>query len=200
MARPRASATGPDAQSRIEAAFWHLMAEKPYEEITVAALCDTAHVNHNTIYYHYGSIDEMALSFLDRMLALPQLKNAALHIKNNREAIQAFLASPAIKPRWEKACLFAGCGSPYLINHFKHRMIQFWLQLAGVDSTQLAGQERACINYLFGGMTAILGDRTHLGDVGYFAAVLSRCHFFDSINDLLRNLEQERRTSNEITK
>lgn len=192
MARPKAAAAGSDAQTRIETAFWCLMAQKPYEEITVAALCDTAHVNHNTIYYHYGSIDEMALTFLDSMLALPQLKRAALGIKNNQKAIHHFLNLPVVKERWEKACLFAGCGSPYLVGQFKQRMIQFWLQLAGVDGTQLADQEQACINYLFSGMMAILGDRTHLGDTDYFAVILARCHFFDSMSELLKKLKRKK--------
>lgn len=200
MARPKTSASGSSVQKRIENAFWQLMAQRPYEKITVAEICNCAHINHNTIYYHYGSIDGMALTFLDQMLDLPQLKKQAAHINNDQSSIKQFLSQPEVNQRWRRACLFAGCGSSFLINRFRMRMVQFWLQLINVEPKYLSDEEQSRIDFLFGGMISILANRDHLGDIDYFADVLTKCHFFDSMQELLKDLQKGRRMKNEIRK
>ena len=48
MARPKRSEA--DAYERIQTAFWDLLAEKPFEKITIEDLSKKAAVNHNLIY------------------------------------------------------------------------------------------------------------------------------------------------------
>lgn len=58
MARPKRSEA--DAYDRIQTAFWDLLAEKPFEKITIAALSKKAAVNHNLIYYYFENLYDMA--------------------------------------------------------------------------------------------------------------------------------------------
>ena len=43
--------------------FWELLEEKPYSAITVKLITQRAGVNHNTFYYHFQNIDDMAMRF-----------------------------------------------------------------------------------------------------------------------------------------
>ena len=49
-----------------------LMDGKPYEKITVAALCRQAEVTRSTFYLHYGSLDEVLEEVLDDALRLTE--------------------------------------------------------------------------------------------------------------------------------
>ena len=52
MARPRKDQEGPTAVERMEEAFWEILAEKPYAQITVGEIAKRAQVNKNAFYYH----------------------------------------------------------------------------------------------------------------------------------------------------
>ena len=43
MARPRKDQVGPTAVERMEEAFWEILAEKPYAQITVGEIAKRAH-------------------------------------------------------------------------------------------------------------------------------------------------------------
>ena len=45
--------------------FWELLEEKPYSAITVKLITQRAGVNHNTFYYHFQNIDDMAMRFFE---------------------------------------------------------------------------------------------------------------------------------------
>ena len=45
MARPRKDQEGPTAVERMEEAFWEILAEKPYAQITVGEIAKRAQVN-----------------------------------------------------------------------------------------------------------------------------------------------------------
>lgn len=40
-------------------AFWQLLAEKPYNKITVKDIVDRCQINRNTFYYHFHDIPEL---------------------------------------------------------------------------------------------------------------------------------------------
>lgn len=54
-----------------------LMGEKPYEKITVAALCRQAEVTRSTFYLHYTNLDEVLDEVLDDALRLTEDEGAA---------------------------------------------------------------------------------------------------------------------------
>ena len=56
MARPRKDQEGPTAVERMEEAFWEILAEKPYAQITVSEIAKRAQVNKNAFYYHFDGL------------------------------------------------------------------------------------------------------------------------------------------------
>ena len=68
MARPRKDQEGPTAVERMEEAFWEILAEKPYAQITVGEIAKRAQVNKNAFYYHFDGLGALAAQALDSML------------------------------------------------------------------------------------------------------------------------------------
>ena len=60
MSRPKSNSSELSAKMRIEEAFWKLLEEMPYEDISIKRLSSQANVNHKMIYYYYNNIDDMA--------------------------------------------------------------------------------------------------------------------------------------------
>lgn len=60
MARPKKNSHITPARERIIDAFWKTLSEKPYSEISVKCISETAHVNKNTFYYHFSYIEDLA--------------------------------------------------------------------------------------------------------------------------------------------
>ena len=60
MSRPKSNSSEPSAKMRIEEAFWKLLEEMPYNDISIKQLTKQANVNHKTIYYYYKNIDDIA--------------------------------------------------------------------------------------------------------------------------------------------
>lgn len=57
MARPRSNENMPTAPQRLASAFWEMLVEMPFSQITVSSLSARAHVNHNTFYYYFDSME-----------------------------------------------------------------------------------------------------------------------------------------------
>ena len=60
MARPKKDAEGLAARERIVEAFWRLIEQKPYSDITIRGLCAAAQVNPNTFYRYFACMDDLA--------------------------------------------------------------------------------------------------------------------------------------------
>ena len=70
MARPRKDQEGPTAVERMEEAFWEILAEKPYAQITVGEIAKRAQVNKNAFYYHFDGLGALAAQALDSICLL----------------------------------------------------------------------------------------------------------------------------------
>jgi AcrR family transcriptional regulator len=85
MARPKADSNTPSARERIETAFWEMLADVPFSKITVSAISSKAGVNHNTFYYHFSSIEDLAEKvFVDNMM--PELPEIMLPVLSGGRA------------------------------------------------------------------------------------------------------------------
>ncbi len=67
MARPKRVEGEKAARERMEDAFWNMLSEMPYHEMTGKELRGRAGVSHNTFYYYYiSSYRSAATSFPSR--------------------------------------------------------------------------------------------------------------------------------------
>ena len=68
MARPKRNLGEKNALERIEDAFWEMLSNGSYSKITISSLAQHSKVNHNTIYYHFENIDDMAIKLFNKNL------------------------------------------------------------------------------------------------------------------------------------
>lgn len=185
MARPKQDANTPSARERIETAFWEMLSEGPYMDITVSNLSRRAGVNHNTLYYHYENIDEMAKSFFDSNLD-PQIPAIILSDAANAEdSSRNIRSSEDFIMRWNRACLFARSDSAVLQSHFKRSIIACWLDAAGLNEESLNTEDILCIDYIFAGITAIISSDHSTSDPELFARLLQRNHVLENLREIV---------------
>lgn len=165
MARPRKDQRGPDARTRIVDAFWGMLAEGPYADITVRALASRARVNHNTIYRHFDSIDDVA-------------KEAILEVYSAETARRMFelFASPdsvdvgslsewGLDESFDKVLLAVRSGSPTLMALVTEGVKTSWMRITGTSWGELSDEARLELSFILGGVTATLRTFSSADDV-----------------------------------
>lgn len=171
MARPRYEDDVPTARERIEDAFWELLEEMPYDEITLAAITRKANVNHNTLYYHFAGIDDLVMQLVeDNLVAeLPlRVMNGSFGAK---EAEVAMKGDPDLRRRFHRICLMVSPNSPsWLVRHVRDSVMGLWLQSAGISSMDdLTKDEQMRLSFIMNGILGLLGEYGSNGDLSAFS-------------------------------
>ena len=158
MARPRRDERGPSAKERLQLAFWDLLEKSPSASITVKELSAKAGVNHNTFYYHYGSMTELArdavLSSVSDGLTgtlLTVLVQSPLEPEKLPDDTQ--LAEPYRRMR-----LLARNGSFELLRAACDVIVGRWLERFGIGSEELTDDDRMRISFAWGGIVTLIGS------------------------------------------
>ena len=161
MARPPAQTSTP-AITRIEMAFWELLASMKYADITIATLARHAQVNHNTIYYHYRGLDDIACSLIDELadsVPLDALADAITSDDSREASIVALVEShPEILDLFAKAALIARSGSSEITSHLRTRIEERWLGVLGLPVEQASKSLRLLLTFMTGGMLSLLAS------------------------------------------
>ena len=165
MARPRKGQAGPDARTRIIDAFWNLLADGPYDRITVKWLASRAQVNHNTIYRHFDSLEHVAKSAVLEiysveaarqvlaLFAFPELINAEL------------IASQGLDDRMNKVILAMRSGSPLLVATIQDAIKNCWMQITETSWDSLSDATKLELSFILGGITSTLGSFGSIDDI-----------------------------------
>lgn len=158
MARPRRDLDGKNAFERIEDAFWHLLAEKPFNKITISALSKTAQVNHNLIYYYFDNVEDMAKQLFERTVSGDIPQHILSMLLNENASHENIIHSPELMMRIRRARLFMRSDSSYLNSIVKEKLQSEWLTAVGVERSQLTDSERADIEFIFSGIVSVVGS------------------------------------------
>lgn len=158
MARPKRIDGEKTAFERLEDAFWEMLAEMPYPKITGKEICIRAQVSHNSFYYYFDNVDDMAQKLFDRLVAPvpPAIMLSALNA--DVSIIESAEKIPDKEKSLSRMVLFANSGSPELTNLAKHAVIKAWLQALDIDEKDLSSEDQLDITFIFGGVFALLSS------------------------------------------
>lgn len=171
MARPRKDA-GMAAQTRIENAFWQMLAEAPISEITIAGISRRANVNHNTFYRYFASIDDLARAMLEATLVPEMPAQVLAGFSSGAFSPSSALATNDMQERLYRVCLLAGSHSPtWLVAELKEAVTALWLASAHIDRSALSDGERAQLAFIVGGVISVIGACGQDGDLSALASV-----------------------------
>lgn len=161
MARPRKDSGGIAAKEALVEAFWSLLAQRPYAKITVKELSAAAGLNHNTFYYHFENMDDLARQAIDATVPqhiiraqIPRL------LGETHPAVE--LPLEEIAPRFERVKLFAKPDSPRLHPVIRNILEHEWTSAIGLDLARLSPMEQASLSFLSAGGVAVVGSNPDL--------------------------------------
>ncbi len=165
MARPRKDKVGPDARTRIIDAFWSMLAEGPYDDVTVKGLASKAQVNHNTIYRHFNSIEHVATTAVSEIYSI-EAAMQVLELFTRPELInEKHLAAQGLDERVDKVLLAIRSGSPLLMSTIKEAIKSCWMQITGASWDKLADETKLELSFILGGITSTLQSFRSVDDM-----------------------------------
>lgn len=173
MPRPRATAPGLPAKGRIEEAFWQLLEELPYGQISIKRLAAKAGVNHKTIYYYYENIDALAKHLFQETIStyFSEMNPLTAVLSGQQEQYwETHLSSVGVK----RAMLFIRSDSLFLNTIFKEYIQGNWLASVGMTEQDLTEVERMELDFIFSGMMSILGKDFSAESIKAFLRLLDR--------------------------
>ena len=161
MARPSYDKDQPTAKSRLKEAFWKLLAENRYSQITVKKLSSSAQVNTNTFYYHYDSMDDLAFDALndEKLYEIPSIIRTGI-LSGTQLSLSEALEYIVIGERWKKIRLFITSDSTVLHQLFYDTMEQFWLSIIGVHRENLSEADALDLTFILHGAISIIQKQT----------------------------------------
>jgi len=143
---------------RLEVAFWEMLAEVPYKELTMTALSRRAKVNHNTFYYYFDSLDDMAGEMIERNL-VPELPAQIFASAQATAEATRLLGDSYLQVRFRRICLLVGPHSAtWIVDKLEKAVIALWLQAFGIDRSDLTRDDELRILFIFGGVLRVLGQ------------------------------------------
>lgn len=182
MARPPKNAEGPSATERMEMAFWDCLKEMPFSEITVRDIVTRAKVNRNSYYYHYESMWDLAQASIEHAkfasLACALLGDAPAN--DDADAVgQANAGFDHLR------ALASENGNQRLLEDAKSAVVSEWAALFDLDIEALPDEARSAIDFVFGGVTALLAAGRP-GDLDAFEATIQSSELLANSIAMLR--------------
>ncbi|MBW3091048.1 TetR/AcrR family transcriptional regulator [Bifidobacterium miconisargentati] len=162
MARPKTGEQS--ATERMQDAFWTLLEQKPYAQITISDITRVSGLNRSAFYYHYGNIPELADDAIASIYDDPDITSFIAHIIRQDEGIEAIrdyaIASITMPQRIasiRRLSLIAGPhGSTGLADQLKTHVIEIWLTTLGRDPATLNPGQHILLEFASSGMLGVL--------------------------------------------
>lgn len=158
MARPKNGSGSIAAIQRIENAYWSILERGSYSDITIANLAHQAKVNHNTIYYHYNNIDDMAIKLFNKNIPLEISRAMLSFATTGDDNLTLLLSDQQLMKRWHRARLYTRGDSAFLMNCYKKAIIDTWFSTADIKHENLTDEDRIVLEFVFSGLVAVVGN------------------------------------------
>ncbi|MCR5760672.1 MAG: TetR/AcrR family transcriptional regulator [Sphaerochaetaceae bacterium] len=193
MSRPKKTDDG-KAREAMEQAFWNLLEKMPYKNITIKTLAAEAGVNHNTFYYHFKNMEDLALYCFDNCVkqeVLPDFEQDLLtliHAIKNKD--------PHIYPIWRKVSLFTCRESDYLESVFKKALRQKWYTNAEVKDNKPDKGQDALMDFIESGIVILIAHARNLNDPSPLEHFLNS-PFFSGVKEMIESAKPLTVTDNQ---
>ena len=165
----------------------------PLRSVNVRMLSQRAGVNHNTFYYYFESIDDLALRQIGNNMPSEWFEVAAtLASTSFADAeldVRRYSTSPDLQQRFRRFRLLLRSADAQLIEVGKRRALGMLLDALGVDPQTLGMHERLKLTFLIGGVTSLLASSEVESCAEYLD--LLQDGLATSIGDLLRQVINE---------
>ncbi|MBO7702321.1 MAG: TetR/AcrR family transcriptional regulator [Eggerthellaceae bacterium] len=157
MPRPRKDDPQSAATAKIEAAFWRLLEEVGYSEITVRRVSQAAGTNRNSFYYHYEDLEDLARkAFLNNAAGAHPLISSLIEGFRDGGA-QPVRPDEGVVEHARRVMLCARSESSFLRGMVSGLLRDIWFGELGIDGKLLSTDDRVQVEFIFTGLVAVLG-------------------------------------------
>lgn len=166
MARPKTNSQDIPARQRIKDAYWDLMQQQPFEQITVKQVLSAAHVSRTTFYYHFESLravlDDIEADIIPTWI--PAWYMAVIGgDEPNIEFIRATLEEHQEDVR--RACFLLGPnGDAQFIDQWRQAAVAKWTETLGLASLELSHELSVISQFIVGGVTSLMASSSGAAD------------------------------------
>ena len=171
MARPKASQEGPTARERIKHAFWDLLAEKPFEQITVNDVAQAAQVNRNTFYYHFENMEALAREIIEAMIPTKFVGVLIEGITAGHIDTQLISDAGVTQEQYDRVRLAVNNESGWLFSLVREAVLDMWFERLGLGPDTFTTRDWCRINFVWNGMLGLLGTE-QIGSFEEYCAAL----------------------------
>lgn len=157
MGRPRKEEEGKARQALMDA-FWELLAEDDYTQLSIRALSNHAHVNHNTFYRYFESIDDLAKKAFEEVVPkhAPEILRKAVALEGINSFV--FFNYAMFRDYSHFARLFIMSDSLYLNQVMQDTIKRIWLDYLDVQEEDLTEEERIAVSFVLGGLISAMRE------------------------------------------
>lgn len=157
MGRPRKEEEGKARQALMDA-FWELLAEDDYAQLSIRALSKRAHVNHNTFYRYFESIDDLAKKAFEEVVPkhAPEILRKAVTLEDINPFV--FFNYAMFRDYSHFARLFIMSDSLYLNQVMQDTIKRIWLDYLNVQERDLTEEERIAVSFVLGGLISAMRE------------------------------------------
>lgn len=157
MARPRQDSPEPSARERMIAAFWKMMAQMPFDGITIGGISREANVSQNTLYYHFDGILGIAREAVEAELSEDMARKMLDSSEDNGLALLSS-SDPRDFLRLSRIGLIASSGSARLTGMLIDMLKEAWCHLANKEPESLTEEETMDLDFIYGGLVSVLSN------------------------------------------
>lgn len=216
MVRDNGSPT--PAVARMHAAFWTLLADRPYPSITVRDVARAAQVNKNSFYYHYASLDDLAQDAFESNFPFEVFELILRRLIAGSTAVEGMAGNVAEDVTEDASEGMAAAGmtggiavsrdvavsfetkfshlmlavgdhsSPMLQRLLKDSMLTVWCGVLGIDRDDLGEQSLLAVDFLYGGIVGMLSHYAAPAHDGVHPSLLFETPFFRRLSAIVPRL------------
>lgn len=188
MSRPKSNGSELSAKMRIEEAFWKLLEEMPYEDISIKRLSSQANVNHKMIYYYYNNIDDIAQHLFEENIRIYFTEsNPLLSVLSGQQG--DFLNNQFLEIGAKRALLYGTSDSAFLNTIFKQYIRKNWLLSLNITEDNLSENEKVDLEFIISGMISLLGKDFSQNNILRVLGIFDR-DLGKAIHSTLTNLKE----------
>lgn len=174
MARPKLNLGDITAEKKIIEAFWKILQDGRYSDVTIKRLTLEAGVNHKTIYYHFGNVDELAKIAFDRNMKEAEPHRLLSGILTDDMNASDFFVNEQRFEHFKRLRLFMREDSTYLNKIVREAILSEWLQSVGKKPEDLSVEDKIDLDFIINGLIAVLGSDNNLSHVASISTISKR--------------------------
>jgi len=156
MGRPRYAANDVRARQKLINAFWRILEQVPYEQITARQIVAAANVNKNTFYYYFTNTEDLAAAAVQSLM----IRRVPLLLLSGEmssgERVRELLAEdPEMGVSLHRIHTLNASNGTSLLPLLEKEFMGIWLDLLGLERDELPPEDLAALHFIIGGVLTL---------------------------------------------